>query len=278
MRVCVLGRGKVGTSLTRALRRAKCPVVQLRGRPPWRSVPQADVYLLAVPDAALALTAEALATLELPAGACALHCAGARAHEELAALRGKGLAIGTMHPLVSFADRARPPTLGGTTFVTTGDARAKRSAQRLARILGARTLEAARLGPSYHAAAALVANGGAALVGEGLRILLALGFARPAAEQALAGLLRSVAENVGRVGIPGALTGPVVRGDASTVGAHLRALRALGPARARAYASLQPLVIACAEEAGLSARDARRMRAVLAEYAKPSRRTPQRKT
>lgn len=264
MKVCVLGRGKVGTTLVHHLRRAGCQVAHLKGHPPWRTLIKADVYILAVPDSALGRISQALGH-HLPLRASVLHCAGARSHEELASLRAHGASVGVLHPLVSFADRKRPPRLAGATFVIQGDPQARRRGAQLARMLDANPLHGDATGPAYHAAAALVANAGVALACSGLDILLALGFPRKEATRALAGLLRSVAENAERVGLPQALTGPVVRGDAQTVGAHLSALRALDAGLARNYAGLQELVITCAERAGLAATDARRIRRVVAQ-------------
>jgi predicted short-subunit dehydrogenase-like oxidoreductase (DUF2520 family) len=42
-------------------------------------------------------------------------------------------------------------------------------------------------------------------------------------------LLRSVAENVEKLGLPEALTGPVRRGDAAGVGKHLETLERIAP-------------------------------------------------
>lgn len=275
MRVCILGRGKVGTALALHLRQAGCTVQHLRGQPPWRALAKADVYILAIPDAALARTITPLGPL-LPGKASVFHCAGARSHEELASLRAWGASIGVMHPLVSFAARQRPPQLAGATLVVQGDPRARRHAKQLGRLLDAHVLTTDAVGPAYHAAAALVANAGVALACSGLDILLALGFPAREATRALAGLLRSVAENTERVGLPRALTGPVVRGDAQTVGGHLKALQALDPSLARTYAGLQELVLACAVRAGLPAADARRVRGAVAQNtpAASSRRRP----
>jgi predicted short-subunit dehydrogenase-like oxidoreductase (DUF2520 family) len=60
---------------------------------------------------------------------------------------------------------------------------------------------------SYHAAAALVANGGATLCSAGIELLVRAGMPRTQAARALGPLLRSVAEHVGRLGLPAALTG-----------------------------------------------------------------------
>jgi predicted short-subunit dehydrogenase-like oxidoreductase (DUF2520 family) len=47
--------------------------------------------------------------------------------------------------------------------------------------------------------------------------------------QALLPLVRGTIENVERLGIPAALTGPIARGDAGTVGHHLDCLRKVAP-------------------------------------------------
>jgi predicted short-subunit dehydrogenase-like oxidoreductase (DUF2520 family) len=264
----VLGRGKLGTALARQWQQSGQTVSHLKGHPPWRRLPAADVYVLAIPDGALSKVGQALGP-QLPRSASVFHCAGSRSHEELSSLRAHGAAIGVLHPLVSFADRKRPPDLAGTTFVIQGDARAKRRAKQLARAVSARTLESDAMGPAYHAAAALVANAGVSLAWSGLEILVALGFPPKQATHALAGLLASVAENVRHVGLPAALTGPVVRGDANTVAAHLAALNLLDPRLAQTYATLQELVIRCAAEAGLSAPDAARIRSAVARRSSP---------
>jgi predicted short-subunit dehydrogenase-like oxidoreductase (DUF2520 family) len=50
-------------------------------------------------------------------------------------------------------------------------------------------------------------------------------------------LLRSVAENVERLGMPDALTGPVRRGDVGGVDRHLQTLRRLAPHLVPFYAA-----------------------------------------
>jgi predicted short-subunit dehydrogenase-like oxidoreductase (DUF2520 family) len=72
----------------------------------------------------------------------------------------------------------------------------------------------------YHAAAALVANGAAALAAVGSLLLERAGVPSEDAPRMLGPLLRSVADNVERLGLPKALTGPVRRGDAQGVQKH----------------------------------------------------------
>ena len=77
----------------------------------------------------------------------------------------------------------------------------------------------------YHAAAGLVANGAAALADAGARLLELAGCPARDSARVLGPLLRSVAENVERLGLPEALTGPVRRGDAETVVRHIASIQ-----------------------------------------------------
>ena len=95
------------------------------------------------------------------------------------------------------------------------------------RTVGDRPVRAQVHGPAYHAAAALGANGAAALAAVAVRVLEAQGMTRRDAERAMGALLRTVGENVETVGVPTALSGPVIRGDAGTVRRHREALEAL---------------------------------------------------
>lgn len=269
MKVCVIGRGKVGRALHAGLGAAGIASTLHRGRAARPPAPYFDAYVLAVPDARLAALAERLAPT-LDRRAVVLHCAGARGIEELAPLAARGLAVGVMHPLVSFAG-ARTTQLAGVTFTLVGAPRACRVARVLAKHLGAHTVTLRAPGPAYHAAAALVANGAVALADAGVRMLAPLGYPPDKAARALAGLLASVADNVRALGPTAALTGPVVRGDVATVKAHLAALRVLDPALAEAYARVLPLITETASARGLgtaraeldalSARGTRRRRA-----------------
>lgn len=246
MKIWVLGRGKLGRALATRLQAAGADVTLRAARGTLRFEPAAArVFVLAVPDDAIRALAERLAP-ELGARDVVLHCAGSRSEAELAACAARGAATAGMHPLVSFASRRKLPALSGTSFVVSGTPRAVQRARWLCRKLGAHCLHAPILGPAYHAAAALLANGSAALGFAAVEILCQLGLPRRAAERALGAMLASVAFNVRELGVPAALTGPAARGDTATVRRHLRALQALGPEHRDAYRRVQPLIQRCA--------------------------------
>lgn len=251
MRIAILGRGRLGRGLAKALRRTDHEVTLTAGRAPRRAALSADLVVLAVPDPALAAVAGDIA-VSLRRRTAVVHCSGSLGPDVLDACRAAGAATGAMHPLVSFADPQRPPALEGTAFVIAGDGPAVKAARRLARAVGARPVVAPLHGAAYHAAAALSANGAAALATVAVRLLEALGAPRRDAERAIGALLRTVGENVERVGVPRALSGPVMRGDEGTVARHREALAAVDDEARRAYDAVAPAILDCARRAGLT--------------------------
>ncbi len=244
MRVAIVGVGKVGRGLERALKgaRVRCSIVSARSFVESPRRLRGDVVVIAARDGAIGKVVEAIvASGKMPRDAVAVHCAGALDAEILAPLRPLCAGVAQMHPMISFADPARPPSLAGGHAHVAGDREAERRARKLCRAIGMvpRTFEGLDR-VAYHASAGLVANGAAALAAAGSSLLRKAGATDAAIPAMLGPLLRSVAENVERMGLPDALTGPVRRGDAAGVGKHLATLRAKAP-------ELVPIYVACAE-------------------------------
>ncbi len=262
MKVAIVGRGRVATALRRSLEHHGTHEVTTMGRKlALAALRDSDVIILAVSDDAIESVSARIAN-ELKPGTTVLHCAGARNVDELDACATQGANVGVMHPLVSFASGRRPPRLDGKTFVAHGSPRAVTMSRHVGKACGARVITAETANPIYHAAAALVANGAAALAFVAVRLLEGLGIARRDAERSIGGLLESVGENVQRIGVPSALTGPVARGDALTVDRHRKALRGAGRGALSAYDALLPVILQNAEAAGLSRRRADEIRRV----------------
>ena len=263
-KVAVVGRGRVGRGLHGALVAAGVDAELVGGRRPGRAaLGDVEVVILAVPDGAIGEVAAALAP-RTPEGAVFLHCAGSLGAEAFPPTLGRP--AGAMHPLVSFAHPKKPPSLAGTTFALAGPAAARRAGRALAEAVGARPLERGVdgvHGPAYHAAAALAANGAAALATVAVEVLETLGARPKAARRAVGALLRTVAENVERVGVPDALTGPVMRGDAGTVRRHREALAARSEAALGAYGAIAPAILRTARAVGLPEASARAVRSAL---------------
>jgi predicted short-subunit dehydrogenase-like oxidoreductase (DUF2520 family) len=231
MTVLVYGAGKVGSALARALRKSGVQTTLRAARKGLPRAIDADVVVLAVRDRDLRALAEAMAESRwVSSRAVVLHVSGALDAEPLAPLRGVCAGVGQMHPMISFASTRVSPGLERGNVLVQGDAAAVARARKIARLLGMTPRAGAGLDTvAYHAAAGLVANGGAALAAVGAELLERAGVPRAVAPRMLGPLLRSVADNVEVLGFPEALTGPVRRGDVAGVEKHLATLRAKLP-------------------------------------------------
>lgn len=239
LQVLIVGRGKLGVALHGAARRAGHRV-QIASSRSWSATTPvtADLLVVAVRDKDIEPLAEALARAgSVGAKTVVVHVAGARPSDVLRALRGHAAGVAQMHPMIAFATPAFAPTLTGGHAHIEGDAAAVAVAKRFCRSLGLvpRTFPALNT-VGYHAAAGLVANGAAALAALGQELLVRSGARAADVPHLLGPLLRSVAENVEALGMPGALTGPVRRGDAPGLAKHLATIRELLPEAASFYA------------------------------------------
>jgi len=234
-RVLIIGDGAAARALYVALERAEAqPRVQRWWRQRGGAIPAADVVVLAVSDAAVAeVAARVMAAFKARGGdegpPILLHCAGSLPPDEaFAAVDPRPLGIGLVHPLKALAGTPEDANLSSTIFAVQGDVPGRDAALRLVARVGGLALE---LGADpgalgrYHAAAVLVSNHVHALVDAGAALLEGVGLPRGQAVTALTALLASAVGNLGRVGLPSALTGPVARGDVATVARHLLSLR-----------------------------------------------------
>ena len=208
------------------------------------SVDEADVVIVAVRDAQLDGALREIAaplraqtdqhasrdrTRTTRSGAVrpvVLHVSGSSTPQALADLRALGHPAGTFHPLVPIAEPAHAgDRLRGAWIGLDGDPPAIEAGRVLARHLGASTLvipagEKAR----YHAAAVFASNFPAVLAAMAGELMRATGVSTSDARSAVTALLRASVENLHDGEPVSVLTGPIARGDAATVRAHLAAL------------------------------------------------------
>lgn len=186
-----------------------------------------EVIILTVPDRILPeVLAELVKGKQLQQGQILLHTSGVLAGEVLAPARQFGVAIGSMHPLQSFADiETARQNLSGSAFAIDGDSKAVNAASRLALDLGGRVL---RVPPEeralYHAAACFASNYVVALLHVAESLLSRWVIEEQDALKALLPLVTGTLRNVAAQGTAAALTGPIMRGDTATVAQHLKAL------------------------------------------------------
>lgn len=264
-RVFILGAGRAGRSLARALRAGGIQVTGLHGRhvdaaegisagPPPPSLGSATCVLVTVRDAQLESALDTLTAAPLAPTAVVLHASGSADPSGLAALRRAGHPCGTFHPLVALSDPDHAPqTLRGAWVGVDGDPEARAVSERLAAGVAANVLyippgEKAR----YHAAAVFASNFPTVLMCLAEELLREVGIAPDVARQALHPLFASAVENLRGGAGASALTGPIVRGDANTIARHLDALRA-HPDTLDAYRALSRAALRWVREGATSA-------------------------
>jgi len=257
----------------RSVRRAEelLPGVPLLA--PDEVVRRADLVLLAVPDDALPGLVRGLAVSgAFRAGQIAAHTSGAHGVSVLAPAVEAGVLPLALHPVMTFTGRQEDlARLAACSFgVTAADEPGWSVGEALVVEMGAepvRVPEHAR--PLYHAALAHGANHLAVLVRDAADVLHQAGIGSP--ERVLGPLLSAALDNALRHG-DRALTGPVARGDAETVRAHLRVLDHEMPELADAYRAMARRTAARAVDAGLLAADAAEaVRAVLYDNSEADR-------
>jgi predicted short-subunit dehydrogenase-like oxidoreductase (DUF2520 family) len=270
--VGVVSAGRVGAVLGAALARAGHTVVAASGvskesvrraeellpdvplKPPDEVARAADLVLLALPDDALAGVMRGLVAMDaVRPGQIVVHTSGAHGVEVLEPAAGIGALPLALHPVMTFTGRAEDlERIAACCFGVTaadGDEAAWSVGEALVVEMGAepvRVPAAAR--PLYHTALTHGANHLVTLVGESAELLREAGVGGP--ERLLGPLLSAALDNALRHG-DRALTGPVARGDAGTVRAHIEVLAKHAPQMLPAYRALAARTARRARDAGL---------------------------
>ncbi len=251
MNITILGAGKVGRGLARALAATPHRVRLLKARRAPSEPIRDALLVLAVRDGQITDKA-----IELAAGGwvsrrtAVVHVAGAVGTDALAPLRKRCAGVGQAHPMVSFASPRRTPELRGALLLVAGDERAVSRASRMGKAVGM-VPRAWRVDRAlYHVAGGIVANGAVALSAAGAELLARAGAPPDEALAVLGPLLRSVADNLAELGLPDALSGPVRRGDAKTVAGHVAALRRSAPELLPLYRESAKIQMKLAEALG----------------------------
>lgn len=215
----VIGAGRVGQTV--AARLEGSLLVHGRDQP---DLDTAERVLLAVPDGAIAEVCTRIAA-RLPAGCAVVHFSGATSVDALDAAPGPAACV---HPLQTIWPDRGPRQLEGAYAAVTGDAA---TGERLARELGMTPFPLAdEAKPVYHAATAFASNYLVTLTHVAAGLMQQAGID----EQLAYSALRPLQERTVEVA-PGPPTGPIARGDAGTVEAHLAVL---SPGLAELYRSL----------------------------------------
>ena len=247
--VSVIGAGRLGTALARALFMSGYEIEAIVARRPARarraasllgtptqalsatqlpSLPKSKTYSLALPMTTsqyrhlTSRGAEDFCSrtdgITPPRGAVVFRCPGP--------VGGEGFHTGSLHPLVSVSDPlSGADKLVGAFFCVEGDAAASRVARAIVRDLKGKGFHiASNDKPLYHAAAVMASGHTVALFSIATEVLTHAGLDPKTARRVLLSLLESTVANLFASEPARALTGTFARGDLATVKRHLAAL------------------------------------------------------
>jgi len=237
-----IGAGTTGTALAVRLSQKGCPVVAVSSR----TLSSAQKLAALVPDCRVYHTAQDVAEAaelvfittpdDVMAQVCAevqwrevnsvVHCSGAHSVDILGSAKKLGAAVGSFHPLQTFADVDQAiRNLPGSTFALEAEEPLLTTQKELTRLLnGNRVVLKPGDKVLYHVAAVFACNYLVTLVKLALDLWLNFGVSSKEATRALLPLLEGTINNINNIGLPDCLTGPVARGDSGTIEGHLSAL------------------------------------------------------
>ncbi len=215
--IAVIGRGRLGGALARALRQAGLAVSGPYGRE--EVIPETDIALLCVPDSAIP---EAAATAR-PRSTRIGHVSGATPLDDVDF---------SLHPLQTFTGTESPDIFHGIGAAIAGRTPAdKYIAEQLARVLGARPFavdDAHRAG--YHAAASFASNFVLTVLDAAEQLAASAGIPGDEAHDLLTPLISRTVDNWQSSGATASLTGPIARGDEVTIARQRVAVDEADPA------------------------------------------------
>lgn len=245
MRIAIIGAGNVGTALAVLLQKAGHDIIGIASRTetsatlaagrvnssygtdPLAFTKSADVVFLTTPDRVIAEVCTQIAAQNgFTPGTIVTHTSGAHSSAILKSAVDNGAYPLSFHPLQTFANPDAGIQNLPESFITIeGHPEALPAARQLVSDLQCKLLEIPTEGkPLYHAAACIACNYFTTLIDSALQVMEAAGVSREDGLPALYPLIDGTLKNIKRVGTTQSLTGPIARGDASTVDAHLRAM------------------------------------------------------
>lgn len=270
--IAIIGAGRLGTVLGRALAKKGHEIKALTchsrasAGKSRQIIGQGKIYsdnaaaaergqiiFLCLPDEEIKKVAAELARAKIDwTPKIVFHTSGLLPSEVLKQLRDKGALTASFHPAQSFARKDTSPAhFKGIYFGLEGERKALALAGKIVRQLGGYPLILRPEGkPYYHAACGMTSNFLVILLDAAVRLLKQAEIEEKMAVKLLFPLVEGTLHNVKKIDIPSSLTGPVIRGDSTTVKAHLNALR-LFPNYAQVYRKLGLLALQTARKRGL---------------------------
>jgi predicted short-subunit dehydrogenase-like oxidoreductase (DUF2520 family) len=185
-------------------------------------------------------------------GSLVFHLAGRFGLDALEPLKTHAVELAALHPVRSLTDAALSlEGFSGTACVAEGSATALGALQPLVVSIGGTWLPVTEIDRGlYHASVSIISNITKAVAWKAQKWQHKAGLSEETARTVTHQLLQSTMEDLFRSGARQSITGPVVRGDTSTIAAHIEAIRVSHPDDVEIYRVLARTVLELAQERG----------------------------
>ncbi|MGB5219103.1 MAG: DUF2520 domain-containing protein [Smithella sp.] len=268
----IIGTGMVGTAIGFLLRKSgyqitalydKSPASLKRALPytggniarkPQDALRQADYILITTPDDAIASACANIALSPEIKNKFVFHMSGAGGLDLLEPANKAGACVASIHPLQSFSSIEQAiQNIPGSYFGITAEKNALLTAKKIVRNLhGISMVIAPDQKALYHAAACFASNYLVTLMNIVESISKSIGINDKDARQAYLPLVYGSLKNIEKSGSVLSLTGPIARGDCSTVQKHIQSFQKKLPQYASVYSELGLLAVKIAQQKGTS--------------------------
>ncbi len=208
-----------------------------------RDLSDEEIIVVAVPDDEIEAVVKRLSVLKLNKGALVFHCSGSKSSSSLVRLESRDIQLSAIHPLRSIT---RGQFLDIDSKLICGIDAEKNGSPQIDRMIDSLNIEAIWIKEEnkvqYHLVATILSNFTVALHGFAADILLDMQMEGSNIELHHFGdLVAGSLKNIEDKGPSDALTGPIVRGDLSTLGSHLEILKSKNLDLLKAYTAMAQL-------------------------------------
>ncbi len=257
LNLCVIGAGRVGTTVGYIFKNKNIPGIKLRAvaSRTGASINRArrvigsdsgdvlftidnkeaalmsDCALICTPDDEIKRVSEEISGIiknKKQGDYYVIHFSGNKTLGVLKSAEDAGARTASIHPLKSFASIDESiRTMAGTIFSLAGsDPDSKRVASMLVKSMGGRVIDIEEeKKPLYHAAACIASNYLVTLLNYAEMVFRATGISPKESLECITYLVDGTIDNVRKMGTEKSLTGPIARGDIGTVRDHIENLR-----------------------------------------------------
>jgi len=218
-----------------------------------KSFDAARYWLIGTSDGQIATAADELARVQIELqDSVVFHLCGRHGTDILSPLRDRGCKIAAIHPVRSLThELISLEDFEGTACVAEGGEESLDALRLLFQSIGGVWMPVRNIDRGlYHAAVSIISNVTKAVAWKAQNWLVSAGLDADMAVAVTHTLLSSTMEDVARSGASQSITGPVVRGDTSTIEAHLLALEAGHREDVDVYRVLARTVLELARERG----------------------------